>query len=64
MTMENTEPTRLTGFSSMLATLAQHGDHFTISLPDDWLQGRTAYGGLTAATSDFPGSAWSAWPLH
>ena len=47
--MDNTEPTHLTGFSSMLATLAPQGEHFTISLPEDWLQGRTAYGGLTAA---------------
>ena len=38
-----------TGFSSMLATLAAAGDDFTISLPADWLQGRTAYGGLSAA---------------
>lgn len=39
----------LTGFSSMLKTLAVNGDQFTISLPADWLQGRTAYGGLSAA---------------
>ena len=38
-----------TGFASMLATLVSDGEDFTISLPADWLQGRTAYGGLSAA---------------
>lgn len=47
--MHNTDATELTGFSSMLATLAAAGDQYTISLPADWLQGRTAYGGLSAA---------------
>jgi acyl-CoA thioesterase len=38
-----------TTFSRMLAALDSRGDHFTIELPADWLQGRTAYGGLSAA---------------
>lgn len=39
----------LTPFSSLTAAMQQEGDHQTISLPSDWLQGRTAYGGLSAA---------------
>lgn len=39
----------LTGFSTMLGTLAAVDDQFVISLPADWLQGRTAYGGLSAS---------------
>lgn len=39
----------LTGFSKMLGTLAAVDDQFVISLPADWLQGRTAYGGLSAS---------------
>jgi hypothetical protein len=39
----------LTNFSRMLRTLERQADHFTIALPSDWLQGRTAYGGLSAA---------------
>ena len=39
----------LTSFSTMLGTLAAVDDQFAISLPADWLQGRTAYGGLSAA---------------
>jgi acyl-CoA thioesterase len=38
-----------TSFSDMLAALERQSDHFTIALPSDWLQGRTAYGGLSAA---------------
>ena len=33
----------------MLATMSAVDDHHTITLPPDWLQGRTAYGGLSAA---------------
>ncbi|MFT3801529.1 MAG: thioesterase family protein [Burkholderiaceae bacterium] len=29
--------------------MTPQGDHFEVSLPADWLQGRTAYGGLSAA---------------
>lgn len=39
----------LSGFTSMMNTMAAEGDQFVITLPDDWLQGRTAYGGLSAA---------------
>lgn len=39
----------LTAFSSMLATMTAVDAHHTITLPPDWLQGRTAYGGLSAA---------------
>lgn len=38
-----------TGFANMLATLALRDGVSTICLPADWLQGRTAYGGLSAA---------------
>ncbi len=56
----------LTAFSEMLAGLRRtdtnadtnadgdgngNGDEFVITLPADWLQGRTSYGGLTAAIS-------------
>lgn len=47
--MSHPTPDSLTAFSSMLATLAAVDDHHTITLPPDWLQGRTAYGGLSAA---------------
>jgi acyl-CoA thioesterase len=46
---EEREPMMLTAFSRMLATMKQHSEQFTIVLPSDWLQGRTAYGGLSAA---------------
>jgi len=39
----------LTDFSRMMGTLNPVGDQFVIALPADWLQGRTAYGGLSAA---------------
>jgi hypothetical protein len=47
--MTTTKATTLTGFSQVIAALQHQGDHFTIVLPSDWLQGRTAYGGLSAA---------------
>jgi acyl-CoA thioesterase len=40
---------RSTNFSDMLGSLEQYANHLTIALPSDWLQGRTAYGGLSAA---------------
>jgi acyl-CoA thioesterase len=43
------DATTLTGFSRVIAALDQQDDHFAIELPSDWLQGRTAYGGLSAA---------------
>ncbi len=39
----------LTDFSKMIGTLTAVGDRLEISLPADWLQGRTAYGGLSAS---------------
>ncbi|GAA4415734.1 thioesterase family protein [Quisquiliibacterium transsilvanicum] len=39
----------LTGFSLMMAGMQAVDDGYSITLPDDWLQGRTAYGGLSAA---------------
>ncbi|HFF2240970.1 TPA: thioesterase family protein [Pseudomonas aeruginosa] len=39
----------LTGFSSLISNLTKQDDKYTIDLPLDWLQGRTAYGGLSAA---------------
>ncbi|NUT77615.1 thioesterase family protein [Pseudomonas sp. C1C7] len=42
-------PESLTGFSSLICNLTKQGDKYTIDLPLDWLQGRTAYGGLSAA---------------
>ncbi|QYE32967.1 thioesterase family protein (plasmid) [Polymorphobacter sp. PAMC 29334] len=38
-----------TTFDALLAAMV-HGEHgFTVEVPADWLQGRTAYGGLSAA---------------
>jgi len=39
----------LTPFSSLTEAMQKEGDHQIINLPSDWLQGRTAYGGLSAA---------------
>jgi hypothetical protein len=47
--MTHTTQDELTAFSSMLATLVAVDDHYAITLPADWLQGRTAYGGLSAS---------------
>src|SRR5262245_43266589 len=47
--MTATDAATLTSFSHIIAALQQRADHFTIALPSDWLQGRTAYGGLSAA---------------
>ncbi len=38
-----------TAFSDVLASLAEDGDGFAIDLTEDWRQGRTAYGGVSAA---------------
>lgn len=38
-----------TPFSSLMSAITARSDGFEIDLPDDWLQGRTAYGGLSAA---------------
>lgn len=37
-----------TPFSTLTAVMQKEGDHQIINLPSDWLQGRTAYGGLIA----------------
>src|SRR6516225_10431901 len=47
--MTATDAATWTNFSQMIAALERPADHFTIALPSDWLQGRTAYGGLSAA---------------
>jgi acyl-CoA thioesterase len=39
----------MTAFSDLLSSLEKDGDVFRIALTDDWLQGRTTYGGLSAA---------------
>ena len=39
----------MTAFSDLLSSLEKDGDAFRITLTDDWLQGRTTYGGLSAA---------------
>jgi acyl-CoA thioesterase len=39
----------LTPFSNLTSAMQTDGDHQSIHLPPDWLQGRTAYGGLSAA---------------
>lgn len=44
-----TTPPALTDFSRLLASLQPAQPGFQIDLPADWLQGRTAYGGLSAA---------------
>lgn len=43
------EEPSLTPFSVLLDLLEGEGENFSVDLPSDWLQGRTAYGGLTAA---------------
>lgn len=48
-TSNDVDDATLTGFSAMLSTLACDGEQYVISLPADWLQGRTAYGGLSAS---------------
>lgn len=36
-------------FADLLTTISQEQENYKVTLPDDWLQGRTAYGGLSAA---------------
>lgn len=45
----NNSTSDMTPFSALTAAMQQHNDHHNIVLPDDWLQGRTAYGGLSTA---------------
>jgi hypothetical protein len=49
MEANDRSPAALTGFSVMMAGMQAADDGYSITLPDDWLQGRTAYGGLSAA---------------
>ncbi len=39
----------MTGFAGLMGSLARKGDAWTVSVGDDWLQGRTLYGGLSSA---------------
>ena len=39
----------VTPFSTLLAAMTPADSHYAITLPPDWLQRRTAYGGLSAA---------------
>jgi acyl-CoA thioesterase len=39
----------MTAFSALMSSIVQDGDTFRVTISDDWLQGRTAYGGLSAA---------------
>jgi acyl-CoA thioesterase len=39
----------MTSFCDLMAAVHRDGDAFKATVPEDWLQGRTAYGGLSAA---------------
>jgi len=39
----------MTPFSELLGAIAPHEDAFDVTITEDWQQGRTTYGGLTAA---------------
>lgn len=39
----------MTPFSQLIARLAADGEDCTVDIPEDWMQGRTTYGGLTGA---------------
>lgn len=39
----------MTEFTDLMASFAQSDDSWRVGVSDDWLQGRTAYGGLSAA---------------
>ncbi|HGQ7767838.1 TPA: thioesterase family protein [Pseudomonas aeruginosa] len=47
--MTEVSDSSLTSFSSLVGNLTKQDDKHAIDLPLDWLQGRTAYGGLSAA---------------
>jgi len=36
-------------FASLLSAMERDARSYYVTLPDDWLQGRTAFGGLSAA---------------
>lgn len=42
-------PVSQQNFASLMSTLEESAGAFLVTLPDDWLQGRTAFGGLSAA---------------
>ncbi|MCX7322366.1 MAG: thioesterase family protein [Hyphomicrobiales bacterium] len=39
----------MTDYTALMAGMARSGDGWTVSVSDDWLQGRTVYGGLASA---------------
>ena len=39
----------MTSFTDLIAAITRDGDTFRTTISNDWLQGRTAYGGLSAA---------------
>lgn len=39
----------MTEFSALMASMARHDDSCSVTATEDWLQGRTIYGGLAAA---------------
>jgi acyl-CoA thioesterase len=39
----------MTEFTEMMAGITKFGDDWTVNVSDDWLQGRTVYGGLATA---------------
>jgi len=39
----------MTAFTALMAGVVRSGDGWTVSVSDDWLQGRTVYGGLASA---------------
>ncbi len=39
----------MTEFTALMAGMTRAGDGWTVSVSDDWLQGRTVYGGMSAA---------------
>lgn len=39
----------MTDFTALMASMAAQGDAYSMTATDDWLQGRTLYGGLAAA---------------
>ncbi|QUS41257.1 thioesterase family protein [Tardiphaga alba] len=39
----------MTEFTALMAGMTRSGDGWTVSVSDDWLQGRTVYGGMGAA---------------
>lgn len=41
----------MSSLSEIVARLAPDGDSFTLDAPEDWAQGRTLFGGMTAALS-------------